>query len=91
MPIKQVHALYSGSVQGVGFRYRTRSIATGYGLSGWVKNLPDGRVELVAQGSEKILEEFLDRLEKSFEGYISAKQISPRKPEDSLDGFSIVF
>ena len=44
----QVH--YSGRVQGVGFRYSVKRIATGYEVVGWVRNLPDGRVELQAGG-----------------------------------------
>ncbi len=41
---------YSGHVQGVGFRYTAKSVATGYEIAGVVRNLPDGRVELVAEG-----------------------------------------
>jgi len=45
-------ALYfSGRVQGVGFRYESRALALGYNLSGYVRNLADGRVELVAEGA----------------------------------------
>jgi acylphosphatase len=46
----------SGRVQGVGFRYFTQDIASREGLSGWVRNLPDGRVEVVAEGDERSLE-----------------------------------
>ena len=48
MERREVH--YSGRVQGVGFRYTARSIAQLYPVSGYVKNLPDGRVELVVEG-----------------------------------------
>jgi len=54
---------YTGRVQGVGFRYTVRQLASGYEVSGWVKNLPDGRVELLAisrDGDE--LEAFLSEL-----------------------------
>lgn len=91
MKKEQVHVLYSGQVQGVGFRYRCRNIAENFSLRGWVKNLPDGRVELIAQGEKETIEDFLDRLESSFQGYISGRQLSWEKT-DSLDrGFSITF
>src|SRR5688572_25939207 len=56
---KRSTVLYSGRVQGVGFRYTTRSIARKYQVSGFVRNLPDGRVELVAEGAAHELEAFL--------------------------------
>ena len=44
------HVYFSGAVQGVGFRCRARYTAESLGLTGWVKNLPDGRVEMEVQG-----------------------------------------
>lgn len=55
----QAHILISGSVQGVGFRYFIRSQAKKIGLKGWVKNLPDGRVEALVQGSEEKLDHLI--------------------------------
>ena len=76
MKLEQAHVFYSGSVQGVGFRYRARAIASNSALNGWVKNLPDGRVELLVQGKREAIDDFLDRLETSFKGYIRDRQIS---------------
>ena len=45
-----MHIFYSGHVQGVGFRYTVKSVAAGFEVNGTVRNLPDGRVELVAEG-----------------------------------------
>jgi acylphosphatase len=56
---------YEGRVQGVGFRYTTRNIATGYDVTGWVRNLPDGRVEMLVNGEEEEVEAFLKGIEES--------------------------
>jgi len=55
----QVRAVVSGRVQGVGFRYFTRSAATRLGVGGFVRNLPDGRVEVSAAGDHRALEALL--------------------------------
>ncbi|MFH1459221.1 MAG: acylphosphatase [Candidatus Omnitrophota bacterium] len=73
---KQVHIFYSGMVQGVGFRYRTQSIAQKLGLSGWVKNLSDGRVEVLAEGDLKTLQEFIGMIDLSLGDYIREHQDS---------------
>ena len=49
---------YSGHVQGVGFRYTVKTVAAGFEVSGTVRNLPDGRVELIAEGGRTELEAF---------------------------------
>lgn len=59
---KQLHVYWSGRVQGVGFRYTAESVALELHLVGWVRNLPDGRVEAVCEGSEKALKDFPDRI-----------------------------
>ena len=58
--MKRVHAFYGGRVQGVGFRFTAEETAKRLGVVGWVKNLRDGRVEVVAEGDEKALQQFLD-------------------------------
>ncbi len=60
--MKAIEALVSGRVQGVGFRAFTRSKAKSLGLKGFVRNLPDGRVEVYAEGDEKALEKLIDYL-----------------------------
>ena len=56
------HIIFSGQVQGVGFRYQSFNIAKQLGLTGWVKNLWDGRVEMEVQGAEKTIMELVERL-----------------------------
>ena len=57
------HIYFSGLVQGVGFRYRSIYLARPLGLTGWVKNLWDGRVEMEVQGEEAAIRLFLDKLQ----------------------------
>ena len=57
--MERVQVVISGVVQGVGFRYATSCEARRLGLSGWVRNLPDGRVELSAEGERDRLEQLL--------------------------------
>ena len=57
------HIYFSGRVQGVGFRFRASWAAKRLGLTGWVSNLPDGRVEMEVQGEEKNIQKFLEDLQ----------------------------
>ena len=58
LPKCRMQIFYSGHVQGVGFRYTVRSVAAGFEVKGTVRNMTDGRVELLAEGDKKELEEF---------------------------------
>ena len=55
----RAHLLISGTVQGVGYRWSCRREAQGIGLTGWVRNLPDGRVEAVLQGTREQIERMI--------------------------------
>jgi acylphosphatase len=63
--VKRAHLYYTGRVQGVGFRYMVREIACGYEVTGFVRNLPDGRVEMVAEGGESELQAFAEAIRTS--------------------------
>jgi len=67
---KQAHIFYSGRVQGIGFRYTVRDIASQEKVNGWVKNLDDARVEIVAEAEESILNDFLQQVNQQFSRYI---------------------
>lgn len=56
------HIYFSGRVQGVGFRFRASWAAKRLGLTGWVSNLPDGRVEMEVQGETGVIEKLLELL-----------------------------
>ena len=65
---------YSGRVQGVGFRATVRQLACGYEINGTVRNLEDGRVELIAEGERAEVEAFLTAIaESDLSGYINAR------------------
>ena len=65
---------YAGRVQGVGFRYTAKSVATGFEVTGIVRNLPDGRVELVAEGLKDELEGFQQAIRESGLGSLIARE-----------------
>jgi len=71
------HILFSGQVQGVGFRYTAHRIAARYNLTGFVRNLPDGDVEMLAQGAEQDINHCLADLQDNFSGYIQDTKIEP--------------
>jgi acylphosphatase len=60
-----LQVFYEGHVQGVGFRFTVRHIAKGFDVTGWVRNLPDGRVELRVTGDEEEVRAFLDQVAQS--------------------------
>lgn len=86
------HVFYTGRVQGVGFRYSTKRIASGFDVTGWVKNLMDGRVELFAQAFEMDeLDAFLEEIQRSSLGsHIKEHEVKVAPAEPNLRGFSIV-
>ncbi len=88
----RAHVFFSGTVQGVGFRYTCRSYAADLGLTGWVKNLADGRVELMAEGPKKTIDQLLQSIDKHFDGYIRSKDIDVHDATGaSFNDFRIVF
>ncbi len=82
---------YSGHVQGVGFRYTTKTVATGFEITGTVRNLPDGRVELVAEGAQAELEAFQFELRQAgLAGFIRDEQVIWTDAKNEFRGFEIV-
>jgi len=69
--VKRVEAFYSGQVQGVGFRFTVERLAVELDIRGWVKNLSDGRVQLVGEAEEEALKDLLGRIKDRFSVYIS--------------------
>ena len=87
----RLHVFYSGRVQGVGFRATARSVAMGFEVTGVVRNLPDGRVELVAEGERGELEAFQRAIRDSgLDGLIAHEQTQWAEATNEFRGFAIV-
>ena len=81
---------YSGRVQGVGFRATVADIARSYPVTGWVRNLPDGRVQVHVEGTAEAVESFLTAVRQQWGGHIHAEHIEDREPTGRYTGFDIV-
>jgi acylphosphatase len=91
MSLVRVNVHYSGRVQGVGFRYIVKSLVPGYEVLGTVKNLSDGRVEMVVEGQQGELEEFLQAIRDSgLRSNIQDENIVWGEAEDKFRGFKII-
>lgn len=88
---KQLHLFYSGSVQGIGFRYTALDIALGLKVCGWVKNLRDGRVEVLAEAEEDTLNDLLEQINEHFSRYIKDTHLEWLPASGEFRDFQIVF
>ena len=85
-----VQVLFEGTVQGVGFRYTVRHIAKGFDITGWVRNLRDGRVEMQVGGAEDEVRAFLDTLMQSeLHAHIKKQETNPLPDAAPMRGFEI--
>jgi acylphosphatase len=80
--------LYSGGVQGVGFRYTARQIAEQFPVAGYVRNLPNGNVELVAEGEADQVDAFLQAVAQQMADYIRKATMQDESP-CNYQGFAI--
>ncbi len=85
------HIFFSGRVQGVGFRFTAHRIANNFGLTGFVRNLPDCRVEILVQGSPADIEICLENIRETFSGYIKDTQIEQVPLNSKYERFDIRF
>jgi len=88
---KRVHVIYEGRVQGVGFRFTCQRIAEDLGVMGWVRNMPDGNVELIAEGEETVIQELLSGIKENMGRYISRDRIEWQERKRESKGFNIRF
>jgi acylphosphatase len=88
---KQVHVYYSGRVQGIGFRYALTDIANYQKVQGWVKNLDDARVEVVAEAEEDLLRSFLQQVNQHFSQYIQEANVEWLPASGEFRDFKVIF
>lgn len=88
---RQSEVFYSGQVQGVGFRYTVRSLAQGFQVTGYVRNLTDGRVQLVVEGEPSEVRSFLDAVQTEMASYIRDIQETKRSATGRFSTFEIRF
>jgi len=87
---KRVHVIVEGLVQGVGYRWFIQQAGKSLNLSGFVKNLIDGRVEIEAQGSRPVIEEFLKKIRIGPIGaHVTSLKIKEKDLDDGPQGFEI--
>lgn len=84
------HIIFKGHVQGVGFRYTTYRIAGGYDVTGFVRNLPDGTVEMLVQGRADEVDRCIREVQDSFSGYIRDARIAQIPCNPRYSDFGIV-
>ncbi len=90
--MSRLEVIYSGRVQGVGFRYTVKSLATGFEVLGSVRNLADGTVELVVEGSKPELEAFQQAVRDSVVGrFIERESAQWCGARGGFRGFEIVW
>ena len=87
----RLQLVFSGHVQGVGFRYSVKALAPGYEVTGTIRNLPDGRVELLAEGARDELEAFQQGiLDSGLGGLVRNTQVSWSEARGEFRGFTII-
>ncbi len=86
----RVHLMIKGRVQGVSYRSFTGNVAVKRNLNGWVRNLPDGRVEVVFEGSRRLIEQGIQECRKGpFGSQVTDMGVSWDEPPEGLSGFEI--
>ena len=85
------YVIFKGRVQGVGFRYTTQRIAGRYDLTGYVRNLPDGTVEALLQGTESNIGACMDEIKEYFSGYLRDIKTTGQPVNSQYHDFRITY
>jgi len=80
---------FTGRVQGVGFRYTVHNLAMPHNIRGYVRNLPDGRVELVMEGPDQDMDHLLDAIRQKMNQFIRRVDMQDEPPTNAFSGFAI--
>jgi len=81
--------IYTGSVQGVGFRYTAVRLSTRFAVDGYVRNLPGGGVELLVEGEDAEITAFTKRIAERFDGYIRDQSVARHPCTGTFRGFVV--
>lgn len=84
------HIYFFGNVQNVGFRFTCLTTAKRYDVTGWVKNLPDGSVEMTVEGDEKTLRQYVDEVCESTQGRVDEQQLSKSDATGEFDSMQVI-
>ena len=82
-------AYYRGQVQGVGFRYSVCRLAGRFDVKGFVRNLADGRVQVVAEGQSDELNRFLQAIDGEMAGHIRGRELDKQEPSGEFRDFGL--
>lgn len=85
------HITFTGRVQGVGFRFTARRAASRRQLTGYVRNMPNGSVEMLAQGRPEDVDDCIQDIKEYFSGYIREANIQEIAPDPTYTDFQITF
>ena len=88
-PLQRLRQVYEGRVQGVGFRYRVSTIAKRLPVTGYVRNLPDGCVEVIVEGFKGDIEDLLSQIRTSMGSAITRERQEPEVATGEFTGFAI--
>lgn len=88
---KRARIIYSGTVHGVGFRWAAEAVANSIGLTGWVRNCPDGTVEVVTEGEADDIQVFMNKIKKEMGHYIRSSRVKWEDSRSEFDSFNITF
>ncbi len=91
MKEKRAQIIYSGTVHGVGFRWTVQEIAESMAVTGWVRNCPDGTVEVVCEGSKDEIGILMNKIKKAMGNYIKSSEVEWQKATGEFDTFNIAF
>lgn len=83
--------LFTGRVQGVGFRMTACEVARRYDVTGHVRNLPDGSVEMVAEGEPETLDAFVAAVTSAMCGLVDETRSTDREPQGRFTGFTVAY
>lgn len=91
MANRRAHIIFQGTVQGVGFRWTAESVAISLGITGWVRNCPDGNVEAICEGKKEDIDTFIQKMKSEMGHYIRSSNVNWQEATGEFDAFGIKF